>query len=202
MSSDMEELMSSLAVDRVPSAWKQRHTTTLHASTWGLAHRPARRIDQLQEWTLNPLEIPRTTWIAGLFNPQRFLTAVLQTAAQMQMLELDKLMVSTLVLKRQVEDIESGARDGAYIHGLFLEGARYDVPSGQLAPCKPKEMAFAMPVLQIRAVTATTAGGSNIFYCPVYKTQQRALHSCGQLTCGRSNLLPSGSAGGMTMEIV
>ena len=73
------------------------------------------RIDQLQEWTLNPLEIPRVTWISGLFNPQRFLTAVLQTAAQMQMLELDKLMVSTLVLKREVEDIETNARDGAYM---------------------------------------------------------------------------------------
>jgi dynein heavy chain len=174
MSAEMEELMASLAIDRVPAAWQQRpydYPSMRPLGDWLIDLR--KRIDQLQEWTLNPLEIPRTTWIAGLFNPQRFLTAVLQTAAQMQMLELDKLMVSTLVLKRHVEDIESGARDGAYIHGLYLVGARFDVASGQLAPCKPKEMAFAMPVLQIKAVTATAAGGSNTFYCPVYKTQQR-----------------------------
>ena len=67
--------MSSLAVDRVPSAWKQRpydYPSLRPLGDWLTDLR--RRIDQLQEWTLNPLEIPRTTWIAGLFNPQRFLT--------------------------------------------------------------------------------------------------------------------------------
>merc|ERR1712166_595002 len=174
MSTDMEILMSELALDVVPEIWRSKpydFPSMRPLGSWLINLRS--RIDQLQEWTLNPLEIPRVTWISGLFNPQRFLTAVLQTAAQMQMLELDKLMVSTLVLKREVEDIETNARDGAYIHGLHLEGARFDVQAGQLQSCKPKEMSFQMPVLQVKAIPASTAGGSNTFYCPVYKTQQR-----------------------------
>ena len=174
MSKDMETLMSELASNVVPEIWRQKpydFPSLRPLGSWLSNLR--QRIDQLQDWTLNPLEIPRVTWISGLFNPQRFLTAVLQTAAQVQMLELDKLMVSTLVLKREVEDIETSARDGAYIHGLHLEGARFDVQAGQLQPCKPKEMSFQMPVLQVKAVPASTAGGSNTFYCPVYKTQQR-----------------------------
>jgi dynein heavy chain len=174
MSKDMETLMTELALNVVPIIWRQKpydFPSLRPLSSWLSNLRS--RIDQLSDWTLNPLEIPRVTWISGLFNPQRFLTGVLQTAAQLQMLELDKLMISTLVLKREVEDIETSARDGAYIHGLHLEGARFDVQAGQLEPCKPKEMSFQMPVLQVKAVPASSAGGSNTFYCPVYKTQQR-----------------------------
>ena len=170
----MEDLMSELAVDAVPKKWRQKSfnfPSLRPLGSWLVNTR--QRIDQLQEWTMNTAEVPMVTWISGLFNPQRFLTAVLQTAAQLQQLELDKLTVSTLVLKRQVEDIESSARDGVYIHGLYLEGASFDVAGGQLAPCKPNEMCFAMPVLQCRAVQASSASGSNTFYCPVYKTQQR-----------------------------
>ena len=50
----------------------------------------------------------------------------------MNQLELDKLVIQTTVLKRQVEDIEAPARDGAYINGLYLEGARFDLGSGVL----------------------------------------------------------------------
>ena len=46
----------------------------------------------------------------------------MQESARMNQLELDKLVIQTAVLKRQVEDIEAPARDGAYINGLFLEG--------------------------------------------------------------------------------
>jgi len=116
MSKEMECLMYELSCNTVPEIWRQKpydFPSMRPLGSWLSNLRM--RIDQLQEWTLNPLEIPRVTWISGLFNPQRFLTAVLQTAAQMQMLELDKLMVSTLVLKREVEDIETNARDGAYM---------------------------------------------------------------------------------------
>jgi len=174
MSKNMETLMAELAMGVVPSIWRQKpydYPSMRTLGSWLINLR--QRIDQLQEWAMNPLEIPRVTWISGLFNPQRFLTAILQVAAQIQMLELDKLMISTLVLKREVEDIETPARDGAYIHGLHLEGARFDVQAGQLQACKPKEMSFQMPVLHVKAVPASAAGGSNTFYCPVYKTQQR-----------------------------
>ena len=170
----METLMAELAMGVVPSIWRQKpydYPSMRTLGSWLINLR--QRIDQLQEWAMNPLEIPRVTWISGLFNPQRFLTAIFQVAAQIQMLELDKLMISTLVLKREVEDIETPARDGAYIHGLHLEGARFDVQAGQLQACKPKEMSFQMPVLHVKAVPASAAGGSNTFYCPVYKTQQR-----------------------------
>ena len=65
------------------------------------------------------------------------------------------------------------SRDGAYITGVALEGARWDISGAILESSKPKEMTFAMPVLNCKAVLADKADALNMFYCPVYKTQQR-----------------------------
>ena len=72
-----------------------------------------------------------------------------------------------------MEDIEAAARDGAFINGLYLEGARFDLGGGVLEPSRPKEMFFQMPVIQCKAVLAEKAETSSQYFCPVYKTQQR-----------------------------
>merc|ERR1712167_330724 len=119
------------------------------------------RITQLSEWSTSPMETPRCTWISGLFNPQRFLTAIMQESARTNTLELDKLVINTTVLKREVEDIEAAARDGAFINGLFLEGARFDLGAGLLETSRPKELFFPMPVIQCKAVLSEKAETSN-----------------------------------------
>ena len=97
-----------------------------------------------------------------MFNPQRFLTAIMQESARANTLELDKLVINTTVLKRQVEDIEAAARDGAFINGLYLEGARFDLGGGILEPSRPKEMYFQMPVIQCKAILAAKAGAAYV----------------------------------------
>merc|ERR1712159_505101 len=107
MSQEMEDMTMDLFLDTVPRAWRKRpydYPSMRSLSGW-LANLQL-RITQLQDWCSNPLEIPRVTWISGLFNPQRFLTAVMQTTARNNALELDKLVISSLVLKRQIDDIE------------------------------------------------------------------------------------------------
>ena len=60
--------MSELALDVVPEIWRSKpydFPSMRPLGSWLINLRS--RIDQLQEWTLNPLEIPRVTWISGLF---------------------------------------------------------------------------------------------------------------------------------------
>ena len=174
MSQDMEKLMTDLYSGIIPTAWQVRpfaFPSLRPLGSW--LNNLTERISQLSEWSTSPMETPRCTWISGLFNPQRFLTAIMQESARMNQLELDKLVIQTTVLKRQVEDIEAPARDGAYINGLYLEGARFDLGSGVLQPSKPKEMFYQMPVMQCKAVLSEKAEGTNQYWCPVYKTQQR-----------------------------
>lgn len=44
----------------------------------------------------------------------------------------------------------SAPRDGAYVHGLFMEGARWDIQHGSIMESKLKELFPIMPVVNIR----------------------------------------------------
>ena len=46
------------------------------------------RFKQLDSWTAD-LNTPKVTWLSGLFNPQAFLTAVMQVTARKEQLPLD-----------------------------------------------------------------------------------------------------------------
>lgn len=41
-------------------------------------------------------------------------------------------------------------REGAYVHGMFMEGARWDTQSGIIVESRLKELFPAMPVINIR----------------------------------------------------
>jgi len=64
-------------------------------------------------------------------------------------------------------------REGAYLCGLYMEGARWDVPSGSIAESKLKELYPVMPVLFMKAITQDKADLRNMYECPVYKTKMR-----------------------------
>lgn len=64
-------------------------------------------------------------------------------------------------------------RDGAFITGLTLEGARWDDKAGILDDSKPKELFCPMPVILVRAVTADKAEQKDTYACPVYTTEAR-----------------------------
>jgi len=172
MTQSMEELESALANDKVPASWARLAYPSLRALAPWLVDLQ-NRLNQLVEWVGNPSELPLVMWISGLFNPQSFLTAIMQVTAQAQNLELDKLSIVTEVTKKmEVADITAPLREGAYINGLNLEGARWDVQNTCLETSKPREMFCPMPIIVAKAAIVTRVE-SNIFSCPVYKTQQR-----------------------------
>ena len=172
MSDAMEALQLQLFLNAVPSSWARlAYPSQRSLSQW--LQNLAARITQLQEWTANPMELPRSTWISGLFNPAAFLTAIMQSAARESGSELDKLITATEVTKKTFNELDGPAREGVYIHGLSLEGARWDFNNTLLETSKPKEMMCPMPVINCKAVDRDRAEKANVYHCPVYKTQQR-----------------------------
>lgn len=117
----------------------------------------------------------QVTWLSGLYNPQSFLTAICQVTAQKNQWELDKLVTWTDVTKKlTIEEIEGNSRDGAYITGLSVQGARWDVTGGVLERSKPKEMFCKMPVINVKALAADKVDVSTgVYVCPTYKTEFR-----------------------------
>jgi hypothetical protein len=51
------------------------------------------RVKQLDQWSTD-LNMPPSVWLSGLFNPQSFLTAIMQTAARKNTWQLDKVRLS------------------------------------------------------------------------------------------------------------
>merc|ERR1711943_112422 len=125
----------SLFMGTIPSNWTRLAWPSQRSLSGWLAD-VQMRIDQLGVWMQNPMEIPMVTWISGLLNPQSFLTAIMQQAAQLNSWELDKLYIQTEVTKKTAEEVDSRTRDGAYVSGLALEGARWNANSSILEKSK------------------------------------------------------------------
>ncbi|KAE9226456.1 Dynein beta chain, flagellar outer arm [Phytophthora fragariae] len=187
----MEKLQTFLYYERVPDNWLAAACPSRRSLAPWLANLQ-QRIAQLQEWIGSAPDLPLVLWLPGLFNPQAFLTAVLQTAARKHNVELDSLHITADVTKRTIDTVDAPARDGQFVHGLYLEGARWDFGNGVLETSLPREMYVSMPVLTCRAIVNTAgkdpssgsgggsgggkqgaAGSGNVFECPVYRTQQR-----------------------------
>ncbi|CAM9131888.1 unnamed protein product, partial [Ectocarpus fasciculatus] len=173
MSDAMDTLKASLFLDRVPATWMKRAWASVRTLNPWLTDF-SMRLNQLEEWQNNPLEIPKVTWISGFCNPQSFLTAICQVAAQKNQWELDKLVTWTDVTKKLVVDeIDTHSREGAYIIGLSIQGARWDTQTGFLERSKPKEMFCRMPVINVKAVAADKVDMTGIYMSPTYKTVSR-----------------------------
>jgi len=72
----MESLGNSLFMDVVPESWAKR----AYPSLYGLSQWYAdmlQRVKELESWT-GDFQLPAAVWLAGFFNPQSFLTAIMQ----------------------------------------------------------------------------------------------------------------------------
>lgn len=65
----------------------------------------------------------------------------------------------------------SPPKEGAFVNGLFMEGARWDTTIGAIGTSRLKELFPMMPVIYIRAITQDKQDTKNVYECPVYKTR-------------------------------
>ncbi|XP_059853389.1 dynein axonemal heavy chain 9 [Delphinus delphis] len=171
MTSDMENLQDALYLDTVPEPWARRaYPSTAGLAAWFLDL--LNRIRELEAWT-GDFTMPPTVWLTGFFNPQSFLTAIMQSTARKNEWPLDQMALQCDVTKKNREEFRSPPQEGAYIHGLFMEGARWDAQAGVITEGKLKELAPPMPVLLLKAIPADKQDCRSTYPCPVYKTCQR-----------------------------
>ncbi|XP_070251371.1 dynein axonemal heavy chain 9 isoform X5 [Myotis yumanensis] len=171
MTSDMENLENNLYLDTVPEPWARRaYPSTAGLAVWFLDL--LSRIKELEAW-VGDFAMPSTVWLTGFFNPQSFLTAIMQSMARKNEWPLDQMALQCDVTKKNREDFRSPPREGAYVHGLFMEGARWDAQAGVITEAKLKDLTPPMPVMFIKAIPADKQDCRSVYACPVYKTCQR-----------------------------
>ncbi|CAL8284422.1 unnamed protein product [Lota lota] len=168
---DMEDLSIALCSDTVPESW----TKLAYPSLQGLAGWYTDlllRFKELETWTAD-MAFPTAVWLPGLFSPQSFLTAVMQFVARKNKWPLEKMCLSVEVMKKNREEFSCPPREGAYIYGLFMEGARWDPQKGVMAEARLRELTPSMPVLFVKALPLEQRETNNMYECPVYRTRTR-----------------------------
>ncbi|XP_069786102.1 dynein axonemal heavy chain 17-like isoform X3 [Narcine bancroftii] len=120
ITADMENISNALYFDTVPESWSNlAYPSLLNLAAWFTDL--LLRIRDLEAWSTD-FVLPNAVWLSGLFNPQSFLTAIMQSMARKNEWPLDKMCLVVEVTKKNKEDITSAPREGAYIHGLSTLG--------------------------------------------------------------------------------
>ncbi|CAK8694647.1 unnamed protein product [Clavelina lepadiformis] len=167
----MEALGNSLFLDSVPESWALKAYPSMAGLTiWYVDL--LLRIKELENWT-SDFQLPAAIWLGGFFNPQSFLTAIMQAMARKNEWPLDKMCLQCDVTKKNKEDFSSSPREGAYIHSLYMEGARWDTQTSLISEGILKDLTPTMPVIFIKAIPVDKQETRNIYACPVYKTKMR-----------------------------
>ena len=176
MSEAMETLQASLFNASVPPGWRK----VAYASLKGLVpwwSDMQERVNQLTDWS-DTLILPKSVWIPGLFNANAFLTAVNQVTARREGLPLDTM--DTLVDVTSVMEpsgLDNAVEDGATIHGLYMEGARWNTEDCVIAESFLKELHPAMPLLHVFSKQAPALENrflhEGYYECPVFTCSTR-----------------------------
>ncbi|KAG6609730.1 Axonemal dynein heavy chain [Phytophthora cinnamomi] len=180
MSAELEAMGNSMVNGHVPARWSAVAYPSLKPlGSWVTDF--LARLAFLQNW-LTRGAAPPVYWISGFFFTQAFITGTQQNYARKHKLPIDQVGYDMVVLAQPASELTTPAEDGAYVDGLFLEGARWDVTTHTLAESKPRELYVPLPVLhllpkardQIEPIEDTDPKGTaHVYLCPVYKTSKR-----------------------------
>lgn len=177
MSDDNERSLEAVRFQRVPPSWLKAGYPSLKG-LGGWVEDFVRRWTALRTWLVEGP--PVVFWLSGYFFPQGWITGVLQTHSRVTGIPVDKLGLDVEVCRTEPTE---RPRHGAYISGLFLQGARWDRRNGAagcLADAVPGELFDRMPAIKLLPVELAADGDNSTvntskptYACPVYKTLER-----------------------------
>lgn len=164
ISPELEEMMEALFSATVPSAWHVAYPSLKPLGPW--TRDLGQRIAQLAKWAAE--ESPRVFWLSGFTFPVGFLTALLQISARKNGVSIESLTWDFVVLGSSEQAISLRPKEGAYVSGLYLEGARWDADNACLAEPFPMELYAPMPVVLFKPVEQRKKSSKGLHACPTY----------------------------------
>jgi dynein heavy chain len=170
MSSSMETTYASILYQKVPPEWEAAaYPSRKPLGSW--VDDLFARLATLHVWLVNGP--PTSFWVSGFFFPQGFMTGALQMHARKTLLPIDTLDFRTQVMPFDEGAVPGAPTTGVYIHGLFLEGARWDVQAGRMAESLPGVLFHKMPCVWLEPVKAKDIVPGPVYRSPFFKTAER-----------------------------
>ena len=149
MGEHLVDCMNALYDARAPGFWEKKSWECPTIGLWFASF--LKRFEQLDTWMRKGR--PNAYWLPGFFNPAGFLTATLQEVCRThQGWALDDVVMFTEVTKNDNSDLRSGADEGAYVYGLWIDGAGWDKKRVCLMDQAPKVLFYELPVVHIKGM--------------------------------------------------
>lgn len=175
----------------MPDLWKRVSYPSLKSLSSYVADL-ATRLEMLRSWA-DAGAPPASFCLPHFFFPHSFLTAGLQNYARRRKLPIDVVAYDFEALEPADGGAQPGAggsgaaaaaeaaaclpdappEDGVFVHGLWLEGARWDAAAGCLAECEPRVLYTQAPVLWFRPRPVSEISDAGRYACPLYRTADR-----------------------------
>jgi len=169
MSMELEDVFSNMLVGKVPGMWAAKSYASLKP-LGGYVADLINRLTFFKEWILQGT--PTVFWISGFYFTQSFLTGVMQNYARRYKIPIDQLQFDFDITNTE-QYVNDTPDNGAYIRGLFMEGARWCRQTRVIAESRAKILYDSMPIIWLKPTERSKTSESKAYFCPVYKTGAR-----------------------------
>ncbi|KAL7058434.1 hypothetical protein AAHC03_016999 [Spirometra sp. Aus1] len=148
MNAQLREAMEAMYNAQVPSEWLRYSWESSTLGFWFTELLD--RNTQLNDWLTQSR--PNSFWLPGFYNPLSLLTAVRQEASRQHAgWSLEFVTLNTEVTKYVSDELHDSAKEGIFIHGLFIQAGSWDRRLGRIVEAKPKQLFDIMPVINVTA---------------------------------------------------
>ncbi|KAL3852322.1 hypothetical protein ACJMK2_015979 [Sinanodonta woodiana] len=169
MSTELEDVFDSMMVGKVPAMWAAKSYPSLKPLGSYITDLLA-RIQFFKDWIYSGT--PTVFWISGFYFTQSFLTGVLQNYARRYKVPIDHLGFEFEVMSHD-NSVPSKPNNGAYVRGLYMEGARWCRKKKCIEESYLKILFDQMPVIWLKPGVKSEFEEKETYECPVYKTSAR-----------------------------
>lgn len=180
MTEELDHMGTSMFNQQVPGMWADNAYPSLKPlAAW--VNDLLERLNFLNTWIEK--DSPPIFWISGFFFPQAFLTGTKQNYARRNQVAIDRVSMETCVQSElDIKKFTEKPEHGAYIYGLFMEGARWNSEKSIIDESLPKQLFTEMAPIHLACrLDFVDPGGSFIklpekgyYRIPVYKILTRA----------------------------
>jgi dynein heavy chain len=167
MSAELDEMATCLFDGRVPPGWKTIYPSLRPLFPW--VADLLQRVEMFSNWAQD--RQPAVFWLGGFTFPTGFLTSLLQKFSLKNNVSIDTLGWEFMFLREPASAIREPPADGAFISGMFLEGAGWDDTTTSLREPAPMELDTPMPVVHFRPVELKrkiARDPATVYQCPCY----------------------------------